>query len=293
MKKNELLLELIGEADPRWVPDLKPEKNAAKRKRLALTGGAVAAALLVGFIAVRSVWNPRAPVGTETPSDHASAMTSGGPEDSWEGEQLDEEYGPSAEQDQAGGLPKITAGLEVGGMGFEGLMAFSIDQLENGNPWRELPADTNALPVYRNLVWTTLDAHGEAAVYPTAEELRGAAEETAGALPERRDLIRSAGGGNSAAYAKRISTISAACFADGAVNVSDMPFNSSCHVRVSAPIDNPLERASARSRSFCAIDGSSANSGEILTRVIQCVRSSRSCKTMTGSAPTAVASEAK
>ena len=168
MKTNEMLLYAIGEADPRYIPDLTPKKAAFPLRRWAAVGGGIAAALLIGFVALR-IGGLRAPVGTETPSDQGSGMTSGGPEDS-------REYGPSGEQDPAGGLPKITAELTTGDMGFEGYMAYSVDELENGNPWRGIPADTEALPVYENLLYSE---HADPVLYETEEELRGAAETAA------------------------------------------------------------------------------------------------------------------
>ena len=168
MKTNEMLLYAIGEVDPRYIPDLTPKKAAFPLKRWAAVGGGIAAALLIGFVALR-IGGLRAPVGTETPADHTPDMSDGGPEDSWEN-------GPSGEQDPAGGLPKITAELTTGDMGFEGYMAYSVDELENGNPWRGIPADTEALPVYENLLYSE---HADPVLYETEEELRGAAETAA------------------------------------------------------------------------------------------------------------------
>lgn len=46
-------------------------------------------------------------------------------------------------------LPVLEIALESGGMGFEGMMACSIDELLGGNPWLSDPTLTS-LPVYRN-----------------------------------------------------------------------------------------------------------------------------------------------
>ena len=173
MKTNEMLLYAIGEADPRYIPDLTPKKAAFPLKRWAAAGGGIAAALLIGFVALW-IGGLRAPVGTETPADHTPGMSDGGPEDSWEN-------GPSGEQDPAGGLPKITAELTTGEMGFEGYMAYSVDELENGNPWREIPSDTAALPVYKNLLYNGRWEEG-ADYYTTEEEMRRVAEEAARSL---------------------------------------------------------------------------------------------------------------
>ncbi len=52
--------------------------------------------------------------------------------------------------DISGGLPQIAIPkYESNGMGFEGLMYYSAEELENGNPWREdIALDT--LPVFKN-----------------------------------------------------------------------------------------------------------------------------------------------
>ncbi len=211
MKTNEMLLYAIGEADPRYIPDLTPRKTAFPLRRWAAVGGGIAAALLIGFVALW-IGGLRAPVGTETPADHTPDMSDGGPEDSWEN-------GPSGEQDPAGGLPKITAELTTGDMGFEGYMAYSVDELENGNPWRGIPADTEALPVYENLLYSE---HADPVLYETEEELRGAAETAA----ERLGMtvlsleVRTMGEIRGTEYTERPTGASAECEGDfGAATV--------------------------------------------------------------------------
>lgn len=50
----------------------------------------------------------------------------------------------------SGDLPQIAIPkYESGGMGFEGLMYYSAEELENGNPWRE-DMELSTLPVFRN-----------------------------------------------------------------------------------------------------------------------------------------------
>ncbi len=211
MKTNEMLLYAIGEADPRYIPDLTQKKAAFPLKRWAAVGGGIAAALLIGFVALR-IGGLRVPVGTETPADHTPDMSDWSPEDSWEN-------GPSEEQDPAVGLPKITAELTTGDMGFEGYMAYSVDELENGNPWRGIPADTEALPVYENLLYSE---HADPVLYETEEELRGAAETAA----ERLGMtvlsleVRTMGEIRGTEYTERPAGASAECEGDfGAATV--------------------------------------------------------------------------
>lgn len=47
-------------------------------------------------------------------------------------------------------LPKLNIEFESGGMGFEGLMAYDISELENGNPWT-VDNDLTVMPVFRTI----------------------------------------------------------------------------------------------------------------------------------------------
>lgn len=59
------------------------------------------------------------------------------------------ESDPNNNTEVAANLPKLRISNEVGGMGFEGYMAYSIDELENGNPWT-IDSDIKILPVFKN-----------------------------------------------------------------------------------------------------------------------------------------------
>lgn len=59
------------------------------------------------------------------------------------------ESNPNNNTEVAANLPKLRISNEVGGMGFEGYMAYSIDELENGNPWA-VDSDIKTLPVFKN-----------------------------------------------------------------------------------------------------------------------------------------------
>ena len=54
-------------------------------------------------------------------------------------------------------LPMLTIGEETGAFGFEGLLAYDISELQNGNPWTENDSITS-LPVFQNP--TTYDTTG-------------------------------------------------------------------------------------------------------------------------------------
>ncbi len=150
MKANETLLYALGEVDAQWIPARPEEVRRSPFRRRAAIGGGICAALLIGFFLFRFPF-----FGSEN---------SGG-----------------EDMEKYENLPKITAQIANGAMGFEGLLEYSADELENGNPWREIPADTSVLPVYENLLYTDRWEEGPD-WYGTEEEMMQAAEEAAAAL---------------------------------------------------------------------------------------------------------------
>ncbi len=152
MKANETLLYALGEVDAKWIPAGADDgRRTTSFRRGAAIGGGICAALLIGFFLFRFPF--------------FGSKNSGGGEDMQKYENL----------------PKITAQIANGAMGFEGLMEYSADELENGNPWREIPADTSVLPVYENLLYTDRWEEGPN-WYGTESEMMRAAEEAAAAL---------------------------------------------------------------------------------------------------------------
>ncbi len=164
MKANERLLAAIGEVDPRFAPELlSVKKRPALRWAYAAAG--ICAVLLIGAAAVHQMGIVRKPAELLTPDSPSSGVGCEQPG-----------IGGRVGVETVNGLPLITAGIESGGMGFEGMMAYSIDELENGNPWREIPSDTAALPVYENLLYDEL---AQPVYYDSEEDMRRAAEEAA------------------------------------------------------------------------------------------------------------------
>jgi len=168
MKANEQLLYALGTVDPRYVPDLTEVKERKPYLRWAAAAGGICAALLIGVLAVHQIRNGRNPMGILSPDNPTVGVGSEQPD-------------AADSSDTVNGLPKITASLTTGGMGFEGQMAYSIDELENGNPWREIPSDTAVLPVYKNLLYNGRWEEG-ADYYTTEEEMRRVAEAAAQSL---------------------------------------------------------------------------------------------------------------
>ncbi len=169
MKANEQLLAAIGEVSSRYAPELLAvKKRPALRWAYAAAG--ICAVLLIGALTARQIRIGRNPAELLTPDSLGGGVGCEQPD-----------IGGRVGLETVNGLPRITAGIEIGGMGFEGLMAYSVDELENGNPWREIPSDTAALPVYVNLLYT--DTYEEGADYYTTEdEMRQAAEAAAESL---------------------------------------------------------------------------------------------------------------
>ena len=169
MKANEQLLFALGTVDLRYVPDLTAKERSPFLRWAAAAGG-ICAALLIAVLAVHQ---------TRIGGNSAELLTPDSPADGVGCEQPG--IGGRVGVETVNGLPLITAGIESGGMGFEGLMAYSIDELENGNPWREIPSDTAALPVYKNLLYNGRWEEG-ADYYTTEEDMRRVAEEAAESL---------------------------------------------------------------------------------------------------------------
>ncbi|HEY8349216.1 MAG TPA: hypothetical protein PK767_02745 [Clostridiales bacterium] len=73
-------------------------------------------------------------------------------------------------------LPKLTVNTDLGSFGFEGLMAYNIDELRNGNPWTE-NNDLETMPVFANP--HEYDSAGAPVSGLTPEEMLAEAEKIA------------------------------------------------------------------------------------------------------------------
>ena len=156
MKNNEILLDAIGEVRE----DLIPELSKKKKDHKVLSALFVSAGVCAAVIAC-SIFLPRIiEKGADIPyNDHSQTIEH---EKKTGSEMID---------------PQITPG---GTMGFEGMMANNISELDNGDPWTE-DADITELPVFRNLSYTG-DVFDEFSVYLTEEQMRDIAQKTAKAI---------------------------------------------------------------------------------------------------------------
>ena len=132
MKNNELLLETIGEIDEKLVPELDSE---AKRKSISIKRIAVIGAAAAAVTALVCVTLPMLSRNNNKPKH---------------------EFIDTGEREIFEGKEKISPELDNGamGMGFEGLMAYDISELDEPSVWAE-EMEIEHLPVYRN---TALDA---------------------------------------------------------------------------------------------------------------------------------------
>ncbi|MBP1543665.1 MAG: hypothetical protein J6A16_06185 [Oscillospiraceae bacterium] len=149
MKDNEKLLDAIGEVDETLVPDIAPLKKRSAVKWAAL-GGACCAAAVAGVVIFGA-------------SGQSKLLT------------------PVPSAEELASLPKLSAEMAAGTMGFEGYMVYDISELDDGNPWRE-EMQFGSLPVYKNLAYS--EGVFGAAVYLSEDEMRTIAEDAA----ERLDV---------------------------------------------------------------------------------------------------------
>lgn len=219
MKKNEKLLEIIGEADEQLVPEIEPTKSSSKAKWFAL-GGGICAAALVGVLAVHNMNNDKIPVSPDVPD--TSEMTvevmesvepvqtttsvtdkpvTEEPTFSEEVSELpvltDEEYAEILEnhriypeyvlpESSDDGLEMLIADIGFGAMGMGGIWMYDISEYDMPNPWTE-ELQLDSLPVFRNLAYT--EQIGGAPVYLTEDVMSLMAENTAASLGMTTDSI--------------------------------------------------------------------------------------------------------
>ncbi|MBR5177987.1 MAG: hypothetical protein IKW90_04180 [Lachnospiraceae bacterium] len=153
MTNKDILLEVIGDAGERFVPELTGKKKKHSVLKWSALGGVCAAAVIVCVIVLIKM------------NKNESAIS------------------PYVNLPQIGnsntksGTDKINPTIRFGEMGFEGLMAYDISELDTPNPWNP-DLKLSSLPVYRNLAYNDF---GEM-VYLSEEQIREIAKNTASAL---------------------------------------------------------------------------------------------------------------
>lgn len=153
MKNKDILLDVIGDTDEKLVPELTAKKKKSNIVKWSALGGVCAAAVIACVIAL-----PKMNKNNRTISPYENLP----------------QVGNSSTKS---GTDIIDPNVQFGDMGFEGLMAYDISELDTPNPWNP-DLKFSSLPVYRNLAYTNL----RMAVYLSEEQMQDVARNTASAL---------------------------------------------------------------------------------------------------------------
>ena len=164
MKKNEKLLEIIGQADDELIPDTSVQKKKSPIK-WAVIGGGVTAAAVAGVIAFNGI-------GGGKPSEADRQFR-----DVMENYRIFPEY--TYEKKQGEVILPGNMDYSGGGMGYEGYMVYDLSELDSNNPWTE-DMKLETLPVFRNHIKT--DDRIEMCSYYTQKEVQTILENTAHVL---------------------------------------------------------------------------------------------------------------
>ena len=153
MKNKDILLDVIGDTDEKFVPELKDKHKKNGTVKWAALGGVCAAAAIAFVIALPKI----------NKNDNAITTYDSLPQ--------------VGNRSTMTGTEKIDPHFIFGAMGFGGLMAYDISELDTPNPWNP-NLKLKSLPVYRNLAYTDI----RMAVYLTEKQMQKIAKNTASAL---------------------------------------------------------------------------------------------------------------
>ncbi len=151
--KTEKLLNEIGQIDDSIIVEAETKTLKIRRaKRTWLRWTSAAAACVAVFVGIVAIYNHNtAPIESDFPE-----------------------------------LPMLTVNMDSGDFGFEGYMAYDINELQSGNPWSESD-ELKTLPVFQNP--TSYDSAGQPINGISADEMIEKAKETALALGLTVDSI--------------------------------------------------------------------------------------------------------
>lgn len=145
MKNNEILLDVIGDADDALIPDLDTQPH-----RVHLTkwiAGGICAALIVGIGCGLMLFERHHTdeMMLQTPVTTAPSVAVSTAAQTTAETLVDTHF---TEKKYVNGLEQLDTAIRTNGMGFEGISVYDISELDTPNPWQNAPS---ALPVYRNL----------------------------------------------------------------------------------------------------------------------------------------------
>lgn len=176
MKKEERIVEILNEVSEKYIEEAAPAPALKKVVSYSLKRWTALAATLVCVAGIS--WysfeyfgnKDIVPYGTEPVQETLDSMTesTGTSQENIASENTEPEM-PSVEtidseipseettnsepvQYHEDGRPLLTAGINVGGMGFEGLLFYDISESGNANPWTK-SAELETLPVYKNMAY--------------------------------------------------------------------------------------------------------------------------------------------
>ena len=155
MKNRDILLDVIGDVDEKLIPELTAPKKKKNIIKWTALGGICAAA------AACAILLPKINKGSSVPLNSASQII------------YDE---------TKTGTEKINADVVFGSMGYEGVMAYDISELDTPSPWTS-DMTLSSLPVYRNLAnQSGENSYAVGAVYLSEEKMNEIAKNAASAL---------------------------------------------------------------------------------------------------------------
>lgn len=142
MKKNEKLLEIIGEADERFIPELEEKKKQKPFMKWAAVGGGVCVAAAIALFVMGGG------IGSNPSVDVSGTTTTITLPNTYSGQNTTT-------------TPAVTihpGGPSGGGFGMSAVLVYDISELGNANPWTE-ECEISTLPVFKNnAYWTQYGA---------------------------------------------------------------------------------------------------------------------------------------
>lgn len=153
MKNKEILLDVIGDTSPELIPDVSPRKKKRRAIKWTAIGAGICAAAVIACIAIFP-GEEKSPVNVSPYSGL-----------------------PQVNESKKAGSDKINPEASFGAMGYEGLMAYDISELDTPNPW-SADSGITELPVFKNLAYAGKEG-GMSQLYLTEEQMIGIAENTA------------------------------------------------------------------------------------------------------------------
>lgn len=154
MKKEERIVEILNEVSEKYIEEAAPVPAPKKvisysPKRWATLAATLVCVAGISWYSFEHFGNKDVvPYGTEPVQETLDSMT----ESTETSQENIASENTEPYQYHEDGRPLLTAGINVSGMGFEGLLFYDISESSNANPWTK-SAELETLPVYKNLAY--------------------------------------------------------------------------------------------------------------------------------------------